>query len=765
MIGCFNCGKHIESSFMVELADTRSYQSSPELCFEPDQEVGNDDELLSDRNHGVALGRNNVGLQLAQTHDNTSLPACQSDKDSLVQQPARSLPKMCCKAPDVVEDELGQSCANCGESFTDNMLGGRSITDTFVNSQPLSDPEYDIQSEDMSEGGVSIPMSTPESKFDCCDNPEYFDLGEGKDEDVQCLNCGAKIDSPVQDQTVIVPTGEDALSATVDSVMDANPDNHRSPPCCTDPHVLPDLAAAILICFNCGATPKPPNVLANKKGKEPAEPDQGLPAEDRVFYKFLAFPKEVRKHIYKMIFQSDRPIRPHLCNKKFITKHSSKSAKVIRFHDDNREGHNTVYESLAITRVSKQIRAESLPVFYGANTFDTVADTPTYFLRLQQLGRFDMIRNVNFGVQLWNSPDHSQKVLRMLLQNLADQEAFEKPHLEKQGELAQLERTCRNQIKAFEKRNRANQLMFEELPMTLGKPFMLGDDPVVRKYKILSPYSTDPGPSDFSKISAQPLSRKSKSRSVDTGLGGKMGAALKGIFSRSCSTDRPAPKNPRDSLGSASLDRSRPLYNGKNSTSPSWTTRSDSSRSSSSSIYNSQNLSLPFLGNPDRTKFFTNDVTVLRSHPLHLMGGLEPEFLVLRMLSTAFKGGNYNRKLVLHVPVATLFDEYLGLNYFPSVCEGLGIQLQLVAGRELETSGSVFTLSWHQKFQKKDFTEATTAKGGEEEHKILTKRVQGLYPDIERVPRPSKRTYYRQYCKSDDGLEWFSIDTAGGGLL
>lgn len=351
---------------------------------------------------------------------------------------------------------------------------------------------------------------------------------------------------------------------------------------------------------------------------------------DRTFTLFSNFPTEIREHIYKIILQSDRAISPHLCG-------DNPNAD-IRFHDKNQVKHNAVYQSMQITRVSRKVRAESLPVFYSVNTFEVGADTPTYLLRLQHLGRFNMIHNVSFVLPFWNNPDYSQKILRMLLQNFAEQERYEKA--------SSAQRQVWQGVVA---------------PVAAG---------VVEK---------------------------------------AIGFTVK--------------ENPKASQGASRVAQYE----------------------------------------QEPSKFYTEDLRVLKSHPFHIMGGLEPGFLVLRMLSTAFQGGDYNRKLVIHVPAAQLFDEYNGLLYFPAVCEGLGIQLKFVSGREVELTGGGFRLSWHQKYQKKDFTDTTTAESGKAEYKVLTKRVQTLYPNIEQVPRPTKRTYYRRSCKSDR-VEWFSVHTEGGGL-
>jgi hypothetical protein len=340
--------------------------------------------------------------------------------------------------------------------------------------------------------------------------------------------------------------------------------------------------------------------------------------DSRSFPQFTELPGELRDRIYTIVLQCDDYIAPHLCDagRPALTGKAD-NGKAIRFHDDNQADHNAMYKRLAITRVSKKVREESLPIFYSANTFDTVADTPTYFSRLEMLGRLHMIRKVDFVVRFWKNEQYSQKLLRMLLQHFEEQTAFEMEH-------------------------------DEEMRSKLS-----GED----------------------EVEAETAVQK---------------AAAKG-------------------------------------------------------------------------QFHTDDLEVLKKHPQHVMGGLEANFLVLRMLSTKFQDGEYNRKLVIHVPTSTLFDQYKTLSYFPSVCKGLGIQLKLVSGRDAEMQGEAFRLSWSQKYQKKDFTDSTTAKSWAEVEALIL-RVQALYPNIEEVPRPARWIYYRRNCKTTD-IEWFSIDTVGGGIL
>ncbi|KAJ4301879.1 hypothetical protein N0V90_003975 [Kalmusia sp. IMI 367209] len=388
----------------------------------------------------------------------------------------------------------------------------------------------------------------------------------------------------------------------------------------------------------------------------------------RKFHKLMNLPKEVRNRIYLFVLKSDSTIAPHLCNEdRPGYKIQIDNASPIRFHDDNQEIHNATYKLMNLTRVSRQVRTESLPIFYSANTFDTVADTPTYFSRLEQLGRFHMIRNVNFVVHFWNIENYAAKQLRLLLQNFTEQEAFEKDIIKQN-----------NGVK-----------------VTDG-------------------------------VSVEKLGHASVSNQMDK------------TYAEACNST-----NGR--LVETTSEFSLKLSS-KNTSPNAWPPLE--------------------LFKPDLSRFYTDDYNVLKNHPQHAMGGLTAVFLVLRQLSSTFitSSGDYNRKLVIHVPGVSIFDQYKSLVYFPSVCEGLGIRLHFVSGRKLCLGQGGFTFSWHQRYQKKDFTATTTAEATEGEYAQLHKLIHDLYPNIEKVPRPSKHTYYRVGCK-DRKVEWFSINTVGGGIL
>jgi hypothetical protein len=112
------------------------------------------------------------------------------------------------------------------------------------------------------------------------------------------------------------------------------------------------------------------------------------------FERFLQLPAELPARIYEAALYTGLAIRPHLYN----FQHDG----AIEFHDDSLarlppdHGAGAITKLLGITLVSKAVRAKSLPFFYFTNTFHIVADTPTYFAHLRNLGRFHLIRHVSF---------------------------------------------------------------------------------------------------------------------------------------------------------------------------------------------------------------------------------------------------------------------------------------------------------------------------------------------------------------------------------
>ena len=109
------------------------------------------------------------------------------------------------------------------------------------------------------------------------------------------------------------------------------------------------------------------------------------------FKLFIELPREVRDSIYGYVLKSDRPIRPQLCNDCFYHMDA-------KFHNCNEIAHDATFELTHLTRASKKLREESLPVFYSVNSFDVDKDTATYLTWLEGKERLDLVRRVNLVV-------------------------------------------------------------------------------------------------------------------------------------------------------------------------------------------------------------------------------------------------------------------------------------------------------------------------------------------------------------------------------
>ncbi|KAF2704480.1 hypothetical protein K504DRAFT_461241 [Pleomassaria siparia CBS 279.74] len=102
------------------------------------------------------------------------------------------------------------------------------------------------------------------------------------------------------------------------------------------------------------------------------------------FTKFMELPGELRDRTYSFLVVSDKPLWPILCDR----------GPGIKFHD----GNERLGRCHAITFVSKQLREESMSIFYTQNTFVFGIDTPAYFEHLTYLGRFHMIHHVTMPI-------------------------------------------------------------------------------------------------------------------------------------------------------------------------------------------------------------------------------------------------------------------------------------------------------------------------------------------------------------------------------
>jgi hypothetical protein len=148
------------------------------------------------------------------------------------------------------------------------------------------------------------------------------------------------------------------------------------------------------------------------------------PAPAPKFDLFLSFPLELRARIYEEALFTGAPIRPHLCD--------CDPNGAIKFHDATQHSrlepnHGAINALLGITTVSKQIRDESLPCFYAANTIAIGNDTATYFLHLQRLGRFRMLHHVRVDIPMYRTV-HAAQTLQLMHVYRADVAALDAAH-------------------------------------------------------------------------------------------------------------------------------------------------------------------------------------------------------------------------------------------------------------------------------------------------------------------------------------------------
>ena len=145
-------------------------------------------------------------------------------------------------------------------------------------------------------------------------------------------------------------------------------------------------------------------------GKEPPSPS----------FPLMKLPRELRNLVYKHILRSSRPIDPHLCDPSAPVP----SLTIPKFHDDNQTEHNATSLRLGILSVCKEVRNEALPVFYSANTFAIGKDTASYFDRLECLGRFGMVRNVQFSI-VYREEEHASEMLQGMVSYLRAKKMYE----------------------------------------------------------------------------------------------------------------------------------------------------------------------------------------------------------------------------------------------------------------------------------------------------------------------------------------------------
>jgi hypothetical protein len=553
----------------------------------------------------------------------------------------------CCHAPNIIDDKDIPFCQSCGQLHGNTKsAAGEHLSKVDYNSGSNWEDQFTVKSPARSAG-------------ECCNMPTMKCGGFQF-----CANCGTyRLASFAVTDNTFSHESEGAAVISEEHKAAETPDKPGRQ-CCDAPCIKEK--AGQRLSSNCSMTIAESN----------AELAYKTPSNNVYFTKFIELPSEIRERVYHFMLTSDQPIAPHLCDA------NSRDDGHIKFHDemenhgDRHVPHNATYIRMAITRVSRFVRYESLPIFYSANTFVACADLSTYFERLAHLDRFHMIRNVTFSID-FTREYMAPKALRDILQNISEQEAYEKKVLE-----AHLERRCElSPMETVEKRRREPRLDAENYG------------------------------------------------SIDSMIAGSI--------------------------------------NLKKTSSPEHAANESFGRSA-----------WPLLKEikPGLMRFYTNSRTELVKHPQHIVGGLRwiSTFLVLRKLAAEFTSttsSEYSHKLVLHVPSAQIFATYDTLTYIPTICEGLGIKLHFVEGRDVECGDWGIKLSWHQKYQKKDLQADSVENrtGGRMEQTCwdlerITKRVRDMYPDLEQMRRPVRNSYYRKKCRGL-GIEWFSVDSAGGGRL
>lgn len=165
----------------------------------------------------------------------------------------------------------------------------------------------------------------------------------------------------------------------------------------------------------------------------------------------------------------------------------------------------------------------------------------------------------------------------------------------------------------------------------------------------------------------------------------------------------------------------------------------------------------------------------LRSHPRFFIGGISSLNLavLLRMLSSASTpGSEYTNQIVLPLNTAEPFNTYHRLKWFPSMVDGLNMKLCFHVSRPAGSiSNRGMVMEWHRRYQGKEFVKETVAMPQDDivqesgsEGDVL-KRALNKYPDLERMRRPAKTSFYRRECHNTQpgSVIWYGVETMGGG--
>ena len=105
----------------------------------------------------------------------------------------------------------------------------------------------------------------------------------------------------------------------------------------------------------------------------------------RSFFPLMWLPPEIRNHIYS--FSLCKPLHPDLCAELF--NHGSK-AKTPPFWK------HLVREQPSLTKVSRRVRDETLPIFYGQNTFHFFSEH-SWFTYKHYEEQFDWLRRISLS--------------------------------------------------------------------------------------------------------------------------------------------------------------------------------------------------------------------------------------------------------------------------------------------------------------------------------------------------------------------------------
>ena len=558
---------------------------------------------------------------------------------------AQAIGSSCCLSPFVEDEGETSICYNCGADVSN----GTSLGDRGMWGEDMLGLDFwglnhgiDTDEEDDTLAEPNNEDEDPEGPFDLdtvlntgLSRPENVGYPRGRTSGIfqrhqrLCPKCGEDVADDLEDSgpSYILVAGQLQL---------AQAEEPKCPHCGTvlvRPEVyeeyerrrLKEIEASKMDSKKQGinTSDQPARIL--QIGPAPKPPPPRTPLEPPVrFPKFPKLPAEIRDRVYHFVLASHRSIVPHLCDVNEF------DPSQIRFHDehDPSGAHDGAYDRMAITRVCRAVRRESLPIFYSANTFAVCDDLLTYFERLDHLGRFHMIRNVTFTID-FSHEMLAPKALRTILQTISEQETYEKLIIQ-------------NNLEFYKEG-------FVQKPLNQVRWNSKVETTRYNNWPYIVPDNVNPTPP---------------------------------------SPPEPVPEDTSDE--------------------PPYTIEAPPLE--------------PFT--PDLTRFYADSRTKLVLHPQHITGGLPSinTFLVLRKLASEFTSTSptsspYSHKLVLHVPTSSIFTEYDTLAYFPAICEGLGIKLHFVDGRDVECANGGIKVSWHQKYQKKEFEE--TAAEGEQEKGVV----------------------------------------------